>query len=155
MRFSKSDFVPRLHDAGMDSTILTAFASSITLEALTSAVNAATEWELSAADVVHYISERGGLGLTVTGGSLKAATPRPDAPTGLGVGDGGVWFSTPDEGVATVRWYVNGALAIEREQDLSTNRSATLTELGAGAGDTIQVAILDGDTVGWWAQIEI
>lgn len=155
MRFSKSDFVPRLQDAGMDGVILTAFASSITLEALTAAVNAATEWQLAPADIVHYISERGGLGLTVTGGSLKAATDRPDAPTGLGTGSGGIWFSTPDEGEMMVRWYVNGALSIEREHDLATNRSATLAELGAVTGNNVQVCLVEDDVVGWWAKIEV
>lgn len=139
----------------MDTTILTAFASSITLEALTAAINAATDWTLSEADVMYYLGERGGLELTVTGGSLPAATERPAAPTGLGSDGNGVWFSTPDAETKTVRWYVNGNLEIEREQDLATNRSATLAELGAQSGDVIQVCLVENDVVGWWGRITV
>ena len=155
MRFSKADFVPRLQDAGLDDVILTAFASSITLDTLTAAINDATEWNLSPADVVFYIGERGGLGLTVTGGSLPAATSRPEAPTGLGSAEWGVWFSAPDTGTATVRWYVNGGLRVRREQDLATNRSATLDELGAQVGDVVQVCIEENNVVGWWARVTV
>lgn len=156
MRFNKSDFIPCLQDAGMDDVILSAFARSVTLAALTEAIDNATTWNLSEADVAYYVGQRGGLGLTVTGGSLPGAIERPDAPTGIGAGVESVWFTTPDTGTEIVRWYVNGALVLRREHDLATDRSATLAELGMPqAGDVVQIAIEANGVVGWWGRITL
>lgn len=155
MRYSKPDFVPSLESAGLDQTILTAFAHSITEDGLTEAVNTATGLQLSNADVNTYIGERGGLGLIVTGGSIPAPTPRPDRPTGIGHDASAVWCSIAGgttEGTI-VRWYVNGAPVVDKTGVYAN--SATLVELGAGAGDTVQIAEVEDDVVGWWGKIEI
>lgn len=155
MRFSKTDFAPMLADAGLDETILTAFHSTIQLDALTVAVNTATGLDLSESDVVFYIGERGGLDLTVTGGTLKPPTPRLAAPTGLASDASGVWFDEPATGTVMVRWYVNGALAAEEERDLATNRYMALATLGAVPSDVVQIALVESDVCGWWARTTV
>lgn len=155
MRFSKSDFVPRLMDAGLDETILTSFSSSIQVPALTEIINEATGLELGDADVVHYISERGGLGLTATGGSLRGETARLGAPGGVAADSEGIWFDVPSEGDRIVRWYVNGEMKVEELRDLAVNRYMALGDIGATQGDIVQTALIENDVCGWWSRIQI
>ncbi len=156
MRYSKPDFVPRLADAGLDDVILTAFNDTITSEALVEIVNASTGLGLSEADLHYYISQRGGLGLIVTGGSLASQIARPDAPTGLGQDKAAVWFSEPTGGKLTIRWYVNGGLVSEDTRDCATNRAMPKSALECKEGDVIQVCVVDDNgVVGWWARIEV
>lgn len=86
---------------------------------------------------------------------LPPAVQRYAAPTGLGAAEWGVWFSTPDTGTEIVRWYLNGVLVLRREQDLTANRSATIAELRAQAGDVVQVCIEAGGVVGWWGRVAV
>ena len=86
---------------------------------------------------------------------MPPAVERPAAPSGLGTDGNGVWFSTPTSGLATLRWYVNGAIRLRREQDLATNRSVTLAELDAQPGDVVQVCVEAGGVVGWWARVTV
>lgn len=156
MKFVKPDFIPMLADAGLDETILAAIRHQVTVDELRVLVNRATDLELENDDIVLYVAERGGLGLSVLDGDLPPATARPDAPTGLGQDGVSVWFSEPSTGIHTLRWYVDGALLIEREQDLALDRSATKAELGDPApGSIVQVCEVSAGVVGWWARLEI
>ena len=155
MKFLKSDCIPMWEDAGLDATILSAFNTSISLQDLVDAVNAAVPLTFTASDLALYISDRGGLGLTVTGGSLRPPTPRLRAPEGLVADATGVWFDSPAEGVVMVRWYVNGEVRLEEERDLESNRYCALSAIGAVGGDIVQIAFVAGDMCGWWGRIQV
>lgn len=155
-----SDWVARYQDAGYDALISSIAARSLTDDVFVELLNLigsqpALIWPM----LLMYIADRQGAGalagIQVWGESPPMAQERLDAPTGLGSDANGVWFSTPDTGTAMVRWYVNGALKIRREHDLSVNRSATLAELGAVAGNVVQIAVEDAGVVGWWARIVV
>lgn len=161
MRITTTDWLGRYADAGYDALISglavqglegTAFLVELNLVGSQPAMNEKM--------LVEYVRNRQATGALIEVviqemGVLPEAVARPAAPTGLGAAAWGVWFSTPDTGVATVRWYVNGALKLRREHDLAANRSATLAELGAQAGDVVQVCVEAGGVVGWWARIEL
>lgn len=159
LEFIRDDYECMLQDAGLDAVIESLVNPRISLADLTTAINAVTEWTLTEDIVTQYIAQRWEAGalLTIThrGGGMAGGEVRPAAPTGLGLAEWGVWFGAPDAGTKTVRWYVNGALAIRRSHDLTANRSATLTELGAQAGDIVQVCIEAGGVVGWWGRISV
>lgn len=155
-----SDWIARYQDAGYDALIASVAGRCLADDAFIELVNLigsqpAITWPM----LLMYLADRQGAGalagVQVWGESLPVAQLRPAAPAGLGAAEWGVWFSTPDTGTAMVRWYVNGALKIRREHDLSVNRSATLTELGAATGSVVQIAIEDASVVGWWARIVI
>ena len=85
---------------------------------------------------------------------MPAATSRPAAPTGLGSDGNAVWYSAPAPEAETIaRWYVNGALAARKTGQYAN--SATLAELGAQAGDVVQVCIEAGGIVGWWGRVAV
>jgi len=155
MKYLKPDFVPMLHDAGLDDTILTSFSHSIDLVDLVDAVNVSASLNLTPADLAHYIAERGGLGLTVTGGTLKPASARPASVEGIAADTSGVWFDAPDTGLYDVRWYVNGELRHEEERDLSDNRYLALTTIDAQPGDVIQIALRVGLAISWWSRVQL
>ncbi len=54
-----------------------------------------------------------------------------------------------------MRWMVNGTVKLEREHDLTANRTATVAELGAVAGDTVQVCVVEDGIVGWWGSYKL
>lgn len=156
-----SDWIARYQDAGYDALIASVAGRCLADDAFIELMNLigsqpAITWPM----LLMYLADRQGAGalagVQVWGESLPVAQSRPAAPSGLGSAEWGVWFSSPDTGTAVVRWYVNGALKIRREQDLSVNRSATLSELGASSGAVVQIAIEDGaGVVGWWARVAL
>lgn len=154
------DAIPRLESAGWDLTIIsTSYALSsdnLLLSALENTVPGIASFDLLA----EYMADGKLAGRIPANIKLVGDPPvfpgtlRYDAPTGLGTDGSGVWFSTPNTDTEIVRWYVNSELKIERSQDLATNRSATLAELEAAPGDTVQVCIVTaGGIVGWWGNI--
>lgn len=154
------DLIPRAADAGLDNVIDS--LSNETLDDMPTFVarmnSQITPLRLTIKPLLQYVADRQHVGkLLGVGydGELPTPIERPAAPTGLGTDGNGVWFSTPDIGTAMMRWYVNGAIRIRREHDLATNRSATVGELGAQAGDVVQVCVEAGGVVGWWARITI
>lgn len=160
LEFVRDDYECMLQDAGFDTVIESLVNPRISLAELTAAINAATDWTLTEDIVTQYIAQRWEAGalLTIThrGGGMAGGEVRPAAPTGLGSAAWGVWFGAPDAGTKTVRWYKNGALVVEREQDLATNRSITTEELGGIlSGDVVQVCIVEDGIVGWWGRISV
>lgn len=154
IRLIKSDFVPMLHDAGLDNVILLAFVRYIGLDELRMQINQAGDWNLDNDDLIHYIAERGGgLDLRVIG-DLSAPTPRPDAPAGLAQNSTGIRFATPKDGTYTIRWYVNAVLIAEEERDCTkaAGRSITKSRLGVVLGDIVQIAVNDSGVIGWWGR---
>ncbi len=152
----RSDWIPRQQDAGLDTWIESVAPRSLVGEELALAL---AETSLTVEMLAQYLADRHEAGALLDAkmidGPAATGTTRYDAPSGLGADGNGVWFSTPSAGTEYVRWYVNGALVIRRQQDLTTDRSATLVELGATSGDTVQVCIEAGGVVGWWARVEV
>lgn len=155
MKFIKPDYIPMLQDAGLDATILTSFAHTIEINDLRMAVNNAAQLEVGIEDLQQYIADRGGLGLIVMAGELPPPIARADAPTGLGQNESGIWFTEPNDDTYLLRWYVNGALIVEREQDCTADRSATKLELETVVDDIVQVCVVVAGVVGWWGRIAI
>ena len=150
MKLLKPDFVPRMADRGLDDIILDAFEHQIDINTLRMAINKAhPDLNIDNDEILHYISERGGLGLTLTGPGMEPATPRPDAPQKLTQSSKSVSFSGGDGQVA--RWYVNGRLAAIT----TTGKRIDKADIGAQPGDVVQVALVDDSVVGWWARIEV
>ena len=154
------DLIPRAADVGVDAVIRS--LSYETLEDMPEFLarlnSQIAPLRLTLGPLYQYLADRQAVGALLDVGCddmLPAAIARYAATTGLGADANGVWFSTPDTGTEIVRWYVNGALALRREQDLTTNRSATMAELGAQTGDVVQVCIEAGGVVGWWARVTV
>lgn len=155
MKLIKPDYIPMLQDAGLDMTILSSFAHSIEMNELRMTVNSVIDFSIEIEGLKQYLADRGDLGLTVVDGELPPAIVHADAPTGLGQDGSGIWFTKPDDGTYTVRWYLNGALIVEREQDCVKDRSAMKAELGAEADDIVQVCVVVEGVVGWWSRITV
>lgn len=154
------DLIPRAADAGVDAVIRSLSYETIEdmPEFLTRLNSQVAPLRLTLGPLYQYLSDRQAGGTLLDVGcdeALPTAIARYAAPTGLGAAEWGVWFSTPDTGMEIVRWYLNGALVLRREQDLASNRSATLAELGAQAGDVVQVCIEAGGVVGWLARVSV
>lgn len=156
--FIRNDYNSRLEDAGLDTVILSLVNPKITSQALATAVSLAIGEDISADAVDLYIADRweaGKLSQIEHVGQMPGGVERYDAPTGMGTDGTTIWFGPPMSGIEVVRWYVNSALKISRVQDLSSNRSASVAEIGAISGDVVQVAIESGGVVGWWGRIAI
>ena len=98
----------------------------------------------------------------MAGDSLPSPITRPDKPAGIAIASGSVSVTAPATPYQ-MRFYVDGVLKKSGQIN-----SATLTELGAVAGNVIQVCavalsdVLNGEivvtpagTVGWWAKITV
>jgi hypothetical protein len=154
------DLIPRAADAGLDTVVRSLSYETIEdmPEFLAQMNSQITPLRVTYGPLLQYLADRQAVGELLDVGcdeALPEPITRPDAPTGLGAAEWGVWFSAPDSGTSIVRWYVNGALKLRREHDLATNRSVTMEELGAQAGDVVQIAIEAGGVVGWWARIGV
>ena len=154
------DLIPRAADAGLDLVIRSLSYETIKdMPAFITQMNSQiTPLRVTLAPLLQYLADRqdsGELLDIACDETLPAPIERYVAPSGLGTAEWGVWFSTPDAGIEIVRWYVNGAIVLRREQDLTTNRSATIAELGAQPGDVVQVCIEAGGVVGWWGRLTI
>ena len=154
------DLIPRAADAGVDAIIRSLSFETIEdmPEFLTRLNSQMTPLRITLGPLYQYLADRQAVGELLDVGcdaALPGAIARYAAPTGLGTAEWGVWFSTPDTGTEIVRWYKNGGLVLRRSQDLTTNRSAMLLELGAQAGDVVQVCIEAGGVVGWWGRITV
>ncbi len=158
VEYIRDDYGPRLEDAGLDAVILSLVNPKILSEALATAVSLAIGEDVSPNAIDLYIADRweaGELSQVEHVGQMPGGTARYARPTGIGTDGTAVWFGTPASGIEIVRWYVNGALVIRRQHDLSTNRSASAAELGAVPGNVVQIAIEAGGVVGWWGRITI
>jgi hypothetical protein len=159
MDIVRNDLSAYLQDRGLDATIKSLIGMKISVQELTLQINTATGMSLDADSVLHYIADRQAAGalleFSADGGSLPEPIARYAAPTGIGQSADGLWFSTPNTGTHTIRWYTNGVIKVERSQDCASNRSASKAELGAMAGDVVQVAIIDGGVCGWWGRITV
>lgn len=155
------DWIPRLKDGGGDALIESVAPSAYQGSMLIQKLNEFNDTGIivNIEMLAQYLADRylAGemIGVIITGGPEATGTERYDAPTGIGQDENGIWFSTPDTGTEYVRWYVNGQRKIERQQDLASNRSATLAELGAGSGDVVQVCVVAGGVVGWWGRVVV
>jgi hypothetical protein len=154
------DLIPRAADAGLDAVIRS--LSYETIEDMPSFLarmnSQITPLRLTQGPVEQYLADRHAVGALLDvayDSELPLPVERAAAPSGLGAAEWGVWFSTPDTGTEIVRWYMNGALVLRREQELSTNRSVTLAELDSTAGDVVQVCIEAGGVVGWWGRVQL
>lgn len=154
------DWVPRFEDGGFDALIESIAPNGYKGNVLLTKLNEANTlpyctWEMLA----KYLADRQNagalLGIEIMDGPEATPTTRYDAPTGVGTDGTGVWFSTPNTGTEYVRWYVNGELKIRRQQDLASNRSATVAELEVQSNDIVQVCIEAGDVIGWWGRVQI
>lgn len=154
------DWIPRFEDGGFDDLVRSVAPYGYSGNVLLTELNennhlAYCGWEM----LTQYLADRhlaGELtGIHVMDGPEAVGTDRYRAPSGIGTDGNGVWFSDPDTGTEILRWYVNGEKKVEREQDLATNRSATLAELEAASGDVVQVCVVAGGVVGWWGRIQI
>ena len=157
---TSEDWVPRFEDAGFDDLVKSVAPNSYKGNVLLTELNESNglsycTWEMLAKYLADRQEAGALLGIAIMDGPDAIPETRYDAPAGIGADSVSVWFSTPDTGTEYVRWYVNGELKISRQQDLASNRSATLAELGAEAGDVIQVCIEAGGVVGWWARITV
>lgn len=98
----------------------------------------------------------------MSGDSLPAPITRPDKPAGIAIASGSVSVTAPTAPYQ-MRFYVDGTL--KKSGQIST---ATLTELGAVAGNIIQVCqvaltdVFNGEilitpagTVGWMSKITV
>lgn len=155
---AEADFIPRCQDAGYDVLIGSLAPKHLDRGPFMTVLNVLGAFPLTWEMFLEYLSDRQAAGACAAVRAPLSAMPmantRADAPTGLGIAAWGVWFSTPDSGTKMVRWYKNGALVVEREQDLATNRSITVDELGGIlSGDVVQVCIVESGVVGWWARI--
>ena len=154
------DLTPRAADAGVDAVIRSLSYETIEdmPEFLARLNSQITPLRITLGPLYQYLADRQAVGALLDVGCdavLPEAIARYAAPEGLGAAEWGVWFSTPDSGTEIVRWYLNGALVLRREQELSSNRSATIAELGAHAGDVVQVCVEAGGVVGWWGRISV
>ena len=160
MTIYNTDIVTRCQDAGLDVVL-----HSLSYEMIDDYPGFVTRLNgqirplyITQNALLQYLADRHHVGALLDvafDGELPTPIERAAAPAGLGTDGNGVWFSTPSTGPATLRWYVNGAIRLRREQDLATNRSVTLAELDAQPGDVVQVCVEAGGVVGWWARIEI
>jgi hypothetical protein len=116
-----------------------------------------TPLRLTEGPLLQYIADRQHVGALLDvayDGELPPPIERAAAPSGLGTDGAAVWFSTPEMTPETVaRWYVNGA-PVARKTGQYAN-SATWAELGAAAGDVVQVCLEVGGVVGWWARLAL
>lgn len=111
-------------------------------------------YEIGQETILQYLADRQTAGvfadIQADGGTIPAGVKRPDAPAEFGKGDDDLWFSTPAEGSKRIRWMVNGVVRVERDYDLSVNRTVSVAELEAKAGDIVQVCVMEDGVVGWW-----
>lgn len=154
------DLLARAADAGLDAVITSLSYRTIKdMPTLLAQMNSQlTPLCVTHGPLLQYLADRHHVGALLDvayDGELPPPIDRPAAPSGLGTDGSGVWFSTPDIGQATLRWYVNGAIRLRREQELPANRSATLAELDAQSGDVVQVCVEAGGVVGWWARVTV
>jgi len=158
MKLLKPDFVPRMADRGLDDIILSVFFHQIGINELRMAINTMhPDLNIDNDEIVYYIEERGGLGLTMTGPGMKPATPRPDAPTGLTQSSKSISFTSPSCDLYYARWYVDGRFAADAVEDCTkaTGRRIDKDSIGALPGHVVQVALVADGVVGWWARIEV
>ena len=155
-----SDWIPRFQSGDFDTLIESLAPMGYSGSELLTKLNEANYISYCGIQMLaQYLADRqmaGALtGISLQDGPDVTGTERYVAPTGIGNSESGVWFTTPNTSTEYVRWYVNGELKIERQQDLSSNRSATLSELGASIGDVVQVCIVAGGVVGWWGRSQL
>lgn len=152
----RNDWIPRQEDMGLDLYITSIAPQALVGRELELALQ---ESSLSIEMLAQYLADRHTAGelldIELVDGPVVTGTDRYRAPSGIGTDGNGVWFSDPVAGTEVVRWYVNGELKLERQQDLATNRSATVAEMEAVSGDVVQVCIVSGGVVGWWGRVEI
>jgi len=153
-----ADLIPRAADAGVGAVIRSLSYETIEdmPEFLARMNSQITPLRMTLAPLLQFLADmhaEGNLQDVAYDGDLPDAIARPGAPAGIGADAGGVWFGTPDTGTAFVRWYVNGALAAREERDLSANRYMALADIGATAGDVVQIAIENGGVIGWWGRV--
>jgi hypothetical protein len=159
MILTSADWIPAYQDAGYDLLIASIAPRRLRGAVAVEYINEHGSLPAMTVDMLaRYVTDRHAAGAlpTVQIEDHKPVTPtvRPAAPTGLGEDGVGVWFDAPDAGTQMVRWYKNGALIVEREQDLTTNRSITAEELGGIlGGDVVQVCVVESGVVGWWGRI--
>lgn len=152
-------WIPRYNDAGINSTISSIADQQLEIADFMTELNTSIDPDMNQSMFLQYLSDVQNVDelteIYVEGAVLPNPNSRADAPEGLGQDASSVWFTTPDTGIKTVSWFVNGSLVIERQQDLSTNRGATKTELGVSASDVVQVGIIENNIAGWWGRITI
>ncbi|MBD3250925.1 hypothetical protein GF380_00380 [Candidatus Uhrbacteria bacterium] len=159
-KWISSFWIPMYRNAGLNDTLKALSVQGLSNGELVGAINAKVDlpslnWEM----LTEYISDVQNIGelsgCQMIGIELPPPTERNAAPTGLGQDANGIWFGAPNSGEATVCWFRNSELRFCRLQDTSTDRSATKAELGVVIGDKVQICILDNQTYGWWANIEV
>ena len=153
------DFVPRYEDAGYTAVITEAARQLLQDDALLSEVNKGSLPDINETAFLTLYADLKRAGkldaVQMFGGVQLPGTERYAAPTGLEADADGVWFTTPDKGVEIVRWYVNGELRAEETHNLVNNRYMALSQIDAGNNDVVQVCIVAGGVVGWWARITV
>lgn len=158
----ENDWIPRFEDGGFDSLIASLAPMGYSDDLLLRKLNEANGVSFCSGEMLsQYLADRHLAGALTSIQLVDISWPTPSgqsryfAPAGIGSDSAGVWFTTPNTGAGIVRWHVNGAQKIERAQDLTTNRSATLAELGAVGAAVVQVCIVAGGVVGWWGRIQL
>lgn len=153
------DWIPQLEDGGLDALMVSAMESGLTGAALLRHLSPAVVGTTPTVDMLtFYLADRWLAGLLsnialVDGPAVvRTGVSRDAAPATLGNDGTTVWFTTPNSGTVTVRWYCNGVQKVQRAQDVSSDRDATLVELGATIGDIVQVCVVTASVVGWWGR---
>lgn len=155
------DIISQLEDGGFDTTVISlSYGQYADNELLTKVSEAVGGGTFSMDMLSQYIADRhhvGGLSKELHLTDVPTIVPivRHYAPYPVSANDTTIWFDNPPSGLKRIRWYVNGALKIEREQDLASDRSASLLELGVVGGDVIQVCIVEDGIVGWWGRHQL
>lgn len=157
---ASDDWVPRCADAGYDTLIESLALCGYDENNFISEINeAGSQTPLNWPMFCKYLADRQMADALKSVGIYDAALPvgtaRPDVPLGLGQDAASIWFSAPDKGTESVRWYVNGERKLRREQDTSADRSVKKSDLDALSGDIVQVCLENKGVVGWWARIEV
>lgn len=155
-----SDIVPRLIDMGIEPVLRSLSYRNLHQDEFMAQIGglipaANIPWDI----VLQVISDMHAIGSLIdvqTDATLPAPIGRPEAPTGFGQNANGIWFSTPVQGSARLRWYRNGEIKlVEDRADLSVDRSISKSALGVYPGDTVQLAVESYGVVGWWGSISI
>lgn len=158
IRLCRDDIIPRAVDAGILATLASYAAQNKSDEDVIDYLTTVGDpqnltWdqvkEVLADAVLAGVS--GADTIKLYGDSLPEGTARAAAPSGLGVGNGNVWFGTPSPATGSWRFYVNGVL----KTTLTDYYITSLASIQAGPGDIVQICQVVDGVVGWWARITV
>lgn len=144
------DFIPRMFSAGILAeleTFATQSRSPEQIQAKLAELGYSVTWEQFKQYVSDVLAKGELTTLVLDGDDWPEPTGRPNAVSGIGIGNGNVWASPPGDHYI-FRFYVNGILKLT----LTDYYITSLESIGAESGDTIQICQVAAGVVGWWAE---